>query len=82
MAKDQRTQQIWGSQIWKVTAESHPSGETGVGNEGSWSPLGRQLKLPSTEHHNFGSRWGAAVAETADVRGFVLMSISLKTYQP
>ena len=65
-----------------MTADSHPSGETGVGNEGSWSPLGRQLKLPSTEHHNFGSRWGAAVAETADVRGFTLMGILLKTYQP
>ena len=55
---------------------------TGVGKAGSWPPLSRQLKLPSTEHYNFSSRWGAALAETADVRGFTLMSILLKTYQP
>ena len=54
----------------------------GVGNVGSWPPLGRQLELPSIEHQNFGAHWGTAVAETADVRGFTLVSLLLKTYQP
>ena len=74
MARDQHTQQIWRSQIWKRIADSRPSG-VGVGNVGSWPPLGRQLELPSIEHQNFSTRWGTAVAETADVKGFTLVSL-------
>ena len=39
MTKDEQTQQIRGSQIWKMTADSRPSGEThGSGEGGELAP--------------------------------------------